>query len=71
MTSGRPSQRAPQYITLAPTQEPSVAATTTPAIDSSPWVRARYAAGGTTVSLGIGTIVLSSAMRAPMSQYPP
>jgi hypothetical protein len=34
-------------------------------------VRATYAAAGTTVSLGIGTIVLSRAMRAPMSQYPP
>jgi hypothetical protein len=48
-----------------------VAANTTPPIDIPPWVRARYAAGGTMVSLGIGTIVLSRAMRAPMSQYPP
>ena len=48
-----------------------MAASTTPAIDKPPWVRARYAAGGTMVSLGIGTRVLSRAMRAPMSQYPP
>ena len=56
---------------LAPTQEPRVAASTTPTTDRLPCVRARYAAGGMMVSLGIGTIVLSRAMRAPMSQYPP
>ena len=35
-TKGRPSQRAPQYISEAPTQEPAVPASTTPTRDSSP-----------------------------------
>src|SRR5882757_7874785 len=55
----------------APTQDPKVPATTTPAWDSCPWVWARYAAGGMMTSLGMGTTVLSNAISPPMSQYPP
>ena len=41
MSNGRPSQRDPQYMIEAPTQEPTVPARITPRMLNCPWVWAR------------------------------
>jgi hypothetical protein len=59
-------------MTLAPAQDPMVPARTIPhMVKGSLPVWARCAAGGITISLGSGTMELSTAMRSPIRGYPP
>jgi hypothetical protein len=67
-SSGRPSRYEAQYMTLAPTHDPTVPASTMPPSEKRPWAWARYAAGGITNSLGTGRIELSMAISSPISQ---
>src|SRR5882724_476987 len=72
MNSGRPAQRAAQYMIVAPSQEPMVPAMIMPVTLSGIWpVCAKCAAGGMITSLGSGRMELSAAIKSAMSGYPP